>query len=166
MIENLSVGESKWFYRSVNLKEKIMPDLTEMNKESESESSDKSTLQSKKADDIHARRNLIYPIIAGAIGGFLITLFWTIAMNGAGQKTDLNPIESLFLDAAIFEVFFDGVSIFVFILTRALIGGVFGYWAYLILRRKKLSTVIFGAFLAGLFGGSIMLSCVVVLSVQ
>jgi hypothetical protein len=143
-----------------------MPDLTEINKEPESESFNKNTLQSKTADDTDARRNLIYSIIAGAIGGFLITLFWTIAMNSVGQNTDLNPIESLFLDAAIFEVFFDRASIFVFILTRTVVGGVFGYLAYLMFRRKKVSIVIFAAFLAGLFGGAIMLSCVVVLSVQ
>ena len=40
-----------------------MPDLTEINKEPESESFNKNTLQSKTADDTDARRNLIYSII-------------------------------------------------------------------------------------------------------
>ena len=137
-----------------------MPDLSEIKKEPELESSNKNALQSNKAYDIHARMNLIYPIITGTIGGFLFPL--SILILGS----DLSPINLLFLDAPIVDVFLGRASsIFVFIFLRAVIGGVFGYWAYLILRRKKLSTVILGSFIAGLFGGLVVSFCIFVFGV-
>lgn len=122
--------------------------------------------QPTKTNNIHERMNSIYPIIAGAIGGFLIILFIDIVAYWAGNLNDFDLIESLFLDLAILRVFFGGASIFVFILIRALVGGVFGYWAYLLLRRKKSFVVLIGAFLAGSFGGAILLILGIALSVQ
>jgi len=131
-----------------------MPDLPEMKKEPELESA-----------SINARMNLIYPIIAGAIGGFLLPFFFIAIPYWVGNS-DISPIEALFLDLPIFAVFSGKASILFFILLRALAGGVFGYWAYVLLRRKKSFVVLIGAFLAGSLIGGILLIFGIAFSVQ
>ena len=120
-----------------------MSDLTKTKEEPESERSNKKLLQS---------------IIVGVTGAFLLPLF-LIGIPYWLSNSRINPIEALFL-----EPFILGIA--GFILARILIGGIFGYCAYLILRYKKPVTVISGAFLAGLLGGTIVLFFAIVLSAQ
>jgi hypothetical protein len=131
-----------------------MSDLPEMKKEPNPENT-----------SINAKKNLMYPIIAGAIGGFLLPFFFIAIPYWVGNS-DVSPIEALFLDLPIFVAFSGKASILFFILLRALAGGVFGYWAYLLLRRKKLSVVLIGAFLAGSFIGVVLLIFGMVFSMQ
>jgi hypothetical protein len=112
-------------------------------KEPKLENSDKKTIQA---------------LIAGVIGAFLLPFFF-IAIPYWLDNSGISPIEALFLDTVI-------LGVVGFILARVLIGLIFGYLAYLILKHKKPLTVISGAFFAGLLGGTIVLLLAIVFSVQ
>ena len=91
-----------------------MSNSTEAKEEPKLENSDKKSLQA---------------IVAGVIGAFLLPFFF-IAIPYWLDNSDVSPVEALLLDPA-----FGGVV--GFILARVLIGLIFGYLAYLILKNKK-----------------------------
>ncbi len=97
-------------------------------------------------------------IAAGVIGAFLLPFFFIAIPYWVGNS-EISPVEALFLDPA-----FGGVV--GFIIARVLIGLIFGYLAYLILKNKKTVTLISGAFFAGLLGGTIVLLLAIIFSVQ
>ena len=91
-------------------------------------------------------RIIMFSILAGAIGGYLVMLL--VAGLLAGSFSVENSRNE--------PVGFNSFSLF-----RMLVGGVFGYLTYGIFRRKKEVAVIIGAFLAGLFGTGVVTFCAV-----
>ncbi len=105
-------------------------------------------------------------IITGAISSFLFPVFF-VAIAFLARNRDMGRLENfqfLFADFPIFGVFIGGASIITFVVMRLVAGGVFGYWAWLILRHKKPLIAVLGAFVAGLIAGGILFAFGVVFS--
>ena len=97
-------------------------------------------------------------IIARILGAFLLPFFFIGIPYWLGNS-DISPVEALFLGTVV-------GGVVGFMVARILIGWIFGYLAYLLLKHKEPFIVISGAFLAGLLGGTIVLLLAIVFSVQ
>lgn len=129
--------------------------------------SDSTTVKDKPKLE-SAGKNSRQAMIAGAVSSFLFPLFFVVIAFMAGNR-DMGRLENirfLFADFPILEVFIGGASIITFVVLRLAAGGVFGYWAWLILRQKRPFMAILGAVAAGLIAGGILFACGVVFSVS